>query len=45
MEDVFESQPQLPKYEEIWDVGVVLDSIKNLTEELSLKMLTMKLCV
>jgi len=45
LKDGFESRPQLPKYEVIWDVGVVLDYLKNLTDELSLKMLTMKLCV
>ena len=45
MKGVYESRPQLPKYVEIWDVGGVLDFIQKLPDELSLMLMTMKLCV
>lgn len=45
MKGVFESRPQLPRYQDIWDVGLVLQYIQQLPDELTLLDLTMKLCV
>ena len=46
IKEVFELQTPLPRYNQTWDVSVVLKScIEQVTNsELSLKLLTMKLC-
>ena len=45
MKGIFELKPSLPKYNEIWDVRVVLDYLKTfvVSSSLSLKDLTLKL--
>jgi hypothetical protein len=45
LKGVFELRPALPKYNEVWNVNVVLDHLRSykLAEELSLKELTLKL--
>ena len=45
LKGIFELKPALPKYSEIWDVNIVLDYLKNLPIQLSLKELTLKLNV
>lgn len=47
MKGIFELKPSLPKYNEIWDVRVVLDYLKTFdaSSALSLKELTLKLTV
>lgn len=45
LKGVFELKPSLPRYNHIWDVGVVLKHLKTLkpVDSLDLKVLTLKL--
>ena len=44
---VFEARPPLPKYQEKWDVNIVLNHLDSLpeVEDMSLKQLTLRMCM